>query len=371
MINNRKNLVEPLLHILVLVILFGFPYTFAGSQEDIDWKMLVNRGIAPLAMCVVFYADYFLLVPKLLFRGRRALWFNVNVWLVLAAGFAMRLWQWFCFSPDSMPFPPPGPGMKPVGSLRQDIEISFFIRDVTMLSLVAGLSVAISYGKRWLQAENMRKEAERLRIEAERGRMEAELMNMRNQLNPHFLLNTLNCIYSLIGFDREKARTAVSDLSRLLRYVLYEVRRDTVSLDREVGFILDYIALMKMRFGANVEVETQMDIYSGGKTEIAPLLFISLIENAFKHGVNPSGHSMVKISITEDEQKIRCETVNSCNPGKCSGSVSGIGLEQLAKRLDILYEGRYVWTYGPEEDNGLYRSVLTIFKRRVLPCDAL
>ncbi len=87
MINNRKNLVEPLLHILVLVILFGFPYTFAGSQEDIDWKMLVNRGIAPLAMCVVFYADYFLLVPKLLFRGRRALWFNVNVWLVLAAGF--------------------------------------------------------------------------------------------------------------------------------------------------------------------------------------------------------------------------------------------------------------------------------------------
>ncbi len=363
---NRKNIVEPMLHVLVVVILFGFPYTFTGSQDSVDWKMLVNRSIVPIAMCVVFYADYFLLVPKLLFRGKTLLCLNINVLLVLVVGLSMRLWQWFVFPGDQMPGPPPGPGMMPVEGLRPDMEISFFIRDVTLLALVAGLAVAICYGKRWLQAENMLKEAERLRIEAERGRMEAELMNMRNQLNPHFLLNTLNCIYSLIGFDKDKARTAVSDLSRLLRYVLYEVRQDMVPLRKEVDFILDYIALMKMRFGANVNVETRMDISEDSRTEIAPLLFISLIENAFKHGVNPSEDSVVKISITEDDTSICCKTVNSYNPDKHSDSVSGIGLEQLAKRLDILYKGRYEWIYGPDEEKQFYRSVLTIFKHGVM-----
>lgn len=360
---NRNNILEPLLHVLVLVILFGFPYTFVGSHEVVDWKTAVNRSIVPVALCIIFYADYFLLVPKLLFNGRTAMWFNVNICLVLILAGVMRLWQWYFFLGGHVPLPPPGSGPEPFGTVRPGIEFTFFFRDMTMLSLVAGLSVAILYGKRWMQTENLRKEAERLRIEAERGRMEAELMNMRNQLNPHFLLNTLNCIYSLIGFDKEKAREAVSDLSRLLRYVLYEVRQDMVPLHKEVDFILDYIALMKMRFDANVHVRTHIDIFENSRTEIAPLLFIALIENAFKHGMNPSGCSEVKISITEDGTKICCETENSYHPEKRSGSVSGIGLEQLARRLEILYPHRYEWKYGPDSARKTYRSSLTIMKR--------
>lgn len=359
---NKTNVLEPLLHILVLVILFGFPYTFMGSHEVVDWKTVVNRSIIPLALCLIFYADYFLLVPRLLFNGRTAMWFNVNICLVLLLAGAMRLWQWYFFLGDSVPLPPPGSGLEPFESVRPGIELTFFFRDMTMLSLVAGLSVAILYGKRWMQTENLRQEAERLRIEAERGRMEAELMNMRNQLNPHFLLNTLNCIYSLIGFDREKARKAVSDLSRLLRYVLYEVRQNMVPLHKEVDFILDYIALMKMRFDANADVQTHIDIKEDSRTEIAPLLFISLIENAFKHGLNPSGRSKVKISIIEDDTRIYCMTENSYHPEKHSGSISGIGLEQLARRLDILYPGKYEWTYGPDLDSRVYRSDLSIIK---------
>ena len=359
---NRNNILEPLLHILVLVILFGFPYTFVNSLDSVNWKMVANRVAVPVALCIVFYADYFLLVPKLLFKGRTGLWFQINIVLVLLTGVAMRLWQWYILPGDPGPHLPPGPEIIPRDSSRTNVEISFFIRDIALLSLVAGLSVAISYGKRWMQAENMRKEAERLRIEAEKGRMEAELMNMRNQLNPHFMLNTLNCIYSLIEFDREKAKSAVIELSRLLRYVLYEVRQDTVPLQKEVDFILDYIGLMKMRFASNVDVETHVDIMEDGTTEIAPLLFISLIENAFKHGVNPSEHSVVKISIVESDSTISCETVNSCSTEKTSGSVSGIGLEQLARRLDILYPGRYDWTYGPDNEKMIYRSLLTIWK---------
>ena len=359
---NKNNILEPLLHILVLVILFGFPYTFMGSHEVVDWKTVVNRSIIPLALCIIFYADYFLLVPRLLFNGRTAMWFYVNICLVLLLAGAMRLWQWYFFLGDSLPLPPPVSGMEPFDSVRPGIEISFFFRDMTMLSLVAGLSAAIQYGKRWMQTENLRKESERLRIEAERGRMEAELMNMRNQLNPHFLLNTLNCIYSLIGFNQEKARTAVSDLSRLLRYVLYEVKQDMVPLHKEVEFILDYIALMKMRFDANADVRTYIDVKEDSHTEIAPLLFISLIENAFKHGLNPSGQSVVKISIVEDESSISCLTENSYHPEKHSSSASGIGLEQLSRRLDLLYPGRYVWKYGPDSCGKIYRSSLILWK---------
>ena len=359
---NRNNILEPLLHVLVLVILFGFPYTFVGSHEVVDWKTAVNRSIVPLALCIIFYADYFLLVPKLLFNGRTAMWFNVNICLVLILAGAMRLWQWYFFLGGHVPLPPPGAGPEPFGAVRPGIEATFFFRDMTMLSLVAGLSVAILYGKRWMQTENLRKESERLRIEAERGRMEAELMNMRNQLNPHFLLNTLNCIYSLIGFDREKAREAVSDLSRLLRYVLYEVRQDMVPLHKEVDFILDYIALMKMRFDANTDVSTHVSVMEDSQTEIAPLLFISLIENAFKHGLNPSGRSVVKISIIEDESRVCCMTENSYHPEKRSGGDSGIGLEQLGKRLDLLYPGRYDWTYGPDPNGKVYKSSLVLWK---------
>lgn len=358
---NRNKVLEPLLHVLVLVILFGFPYTFIGSHEVVDWKTVVNRSIMPLALCIIFYTDYFLLVPKLLFKGKTMLWFNLNVCVVLVLAGCMRLWQWYFFLKDAIPFSPPGLH-PPFENMHPGVEVTFFFRDMTMLSLAAGLSIAILYGKRWMQAENLRKEADRLRIEAERGRMEAELMNMRNQLNPHFLLNTLNCIYSLIGFDREKARTAVSDLSRLLRYVLYEVRQDMVPLRKEVDFILDYIALMKMRFDANADVRTKIAIREDGSTEIAPLLFISLIENAFKHGINPSGRSEVNISIVEDDARICCTTENSYHPEKHSDSASGIGLEQLTRRLDLLYPGRYDWTYGPDPDKKIYRSSLVLWK---------
>ena len=361
---NRNNILEPLLHILVLVILFGFPYTFVNSLDSVNWKMVANRVAVPVALCIVFYADYFLLVPKLLFRGKTLLCLNINVLLVLVVGLSMRLWQWFVFPGDQMPGPPPGPGMMPVEGLRPDMEISFFIRDVTLLALVAGLAVAICYGKRWLQAENMLKEAERLRIEAERGRMEAELMNMRNQLNPHFLLNTLNNIYALIAFDPDKAQSAVSELSRLLRYVLYDNQQEKVPLGSEVAFIKNYMALMKIRLTPDVLVETRVDIPEDSRTEIAPMLFISLIENAFKHGISSSGKSFIRVFLSEGPEEIRCDISNSFHPKTSSDkSGSGIGLDSLSRRLELLYPGRYEWTFGPDAEGKEYRSLLVIRKR--------
>lgn len=118
--------------------------------------------------------------------------------------------------------------------------MDFFVRDILSLIFTIGLSAAIRMSARWGQAEAARREAEK-------SRTEAELKNLRNQLNPHFLLNTLNNIYALIAFDSDKAQQAVQELSKLLRYVLYDNQQNYVPLCKEVDFIRNYIELMRIR----------------------------------------------------------------------------------------------------------------------------
>ena len=124
------------------------------------------------------------------------------------------------------------------------------------------------------------------------GACEAELQNLKSQLNPHFLFNTLNNIYSLIAFSPEKAQEAVHDLSRLLRYVLYESSQPFVSLEKDFDFLRNYVELMRIRLPKHVELKTNIVASSPG-TLIAPLLFISLVENAFKHGVSNNKPSFI------------------------------------------------------------------------------
>ena len=155
----------------------------------------------------------------------------------------------------------------------------FILRDMLSLILTVGLAVSIKMTRRWYEAEASRRELEK-------SKTEAELKNLKNQLNPHFLLNTLNNIYALIAFDTDKAQKAVQELSKLLRYVLYENQEIYVPLSREAEFIRNYIELMKIRLNDNVTVKSSFNLITGSNTMIAPLIFISLIENAFKHGTS-------------------------------------------------------------------------------------
>ena len=194
-----------------------------------------------------------------------------------------------------------------------------------------------------------------------KSRTEAELTNLRNQLNPHFLLNTLNNIYALTAFDTEKAQQAIQELSKLLRYVLYEDQQTFVPLEKEVDFIINYIELMRIRISAQTKIETHFDIKPNSQSSIAPLLFISLIENAFKHGISPTEQSFIDIRITEKENTISCVIRNSNFPkSSADKSGSGIGLEQVQKRLKLLYPNHYAWKKQISDDGKVYTSSLTI-----------
>mgnify|MGYP000074361945 CR=1 FL=1 len=196
------------------------------------------------------------------------------------------------------------------------------------------------------------------RQELEHSRTQAELQNLKSQLNPHFLFNTLNNIYSLIQIDADRAQQAVHDLSRMLRYVLYESSCPTVPLAAEVEFLRDYIELMRIRLPRHVEVGVSLP-EEPSPTPVAPLLFISLIENAFKHGTSNDRPSFIRIDIHERGGELVCCIRNSCFPKTASDrSGSGIGLKNLSKRLEMIYPQRHTFEYG--ERGGTYTASLRI-----------
>lgn len=345
-LTSARRPLEALIHIIGWGIMFGFPFFFVERENgNINWMAYLRHSAVPLSFMIAFYVNYFLLVPRYLFQSQTKRYITYNILLLCVIGLMLHLWRSLTFDPSFVPKPHRSGG--PPGWL-------FFVRDMLSLVFTIGLSAAIRMSARWTQAEAARKEAER-------SRSEAELKNLRNQLNPHFLLNTLNNIYALIAFDTDKAQTAVQELSRLLRHVLYDNQQNFVPLAKEIDFIRNYIALMRIRLSSNVTVETRFDIRPDTPTEIAPMIFISLIENAFKHGISPTEPSYVRIYFSESADSVCCEIANSYHPkNEADKSGSGIGLEQVRKRLELTYPGRYEWQHSVSEDEKEYKSILVI-----------
>lgn len=164
------------------------------------------------------------------------------------------------------------------------------------LLLIAALATGMRYIIRWNEME-LKRQAESQKS------AEAELVWLRNQLNPHFLFNTLNNISSLIQVDADTAQESIGQLSDLLRYALYESSQKEVPLASEVAFMRDYIDLMRLRCNEMARIEVDLPDPVPNVTVI-PLLFISPIENAFKHGVNNRRPSFVRIRLTWEEGQI-------------------------------------------------------------------
>ena len=343
---SARRPLEILIHIISWGIMFGFPFFFVErGNGNINWMAYIRHLAVPLSFMIAFYVNYFILVPRYLFQSQAKRYIVYNIIFLCVIGILLHLWQSLTFDPSFAP-KAKRPGMPP-GWL-------FFLRDMLSLVFTIGLSAAIRMSARWTQNEAARKEAER-------NRAEAELKNLRNQLNPHFLLNTLNNIYALIAFDSDKAQAAVQELSRLLRHVLYDNQQNFVALGKEMDFIRNYIELMRIRLASNVTVETQIDVRADSRTEIAPLIFISLIENAFKHGISPTESSFIRIHFSESPGQVCCEIANSYHPkSQADKSGSGIGLEQVRKRLELTYPGRYEWKQGVSDDRKEYKSILVI-----------
>ena len=210
---------------------------------------------------------------------------------------------------------------------------------ISLLLSVMAIGVALSIRYMMRRSERRQKE------------VEAELAWLKNQINPHFLFNTLNNISSLAQIDADETQEAIMQLSDLLRYAMYETNKPKVRLDGEVEFMRNYIELMKLRCNEMTKVDAQFTIHNA-QSEIAPLLFISLVENAFKHGMNSNEPASINIRLEQQDDTLVfvCDNTNNPKPTK-DRSGSGIGLENTRRRLDLLYPGCYTWEQAITTEN--------------------
>ncbi len=367
---THKRPIGIFIHIIIWMLIFLLPLLLTKDIgfSEIDWWKYISHIKMPLMFLITFYVNYLILVPLFLLKKKTGHYFLYNLILLVVISLYIHLGSPFKEPPaeEEVEFVErpegaahEGEATEPKVPIRRRVKHppfwTFVMRDTILLMCTMGVAAAIRMSGEWSKAEAALQEAEK-------NRTEAELNNLRNQLNPHFLLNTLNNIYALIAFDSDKAQQAVQDLSKLLRYVLYENQQTFVPLSKEIDFIKNYIELMRIRVSKDVKVYININVPENSSIQIAPLIFISLIENAFKHGISPTETSFISITITQIEQKeVRCEILNSNHPKNTSDkSGSGIGLEQVSRRLELLYPHMYEWQKGVSGNGEVYSSLLSI-----------
>lgn len=191
-------------------------------------------------------------------------------------------------------------------------------------------------------------------VEIERENLKMQLDYLKAQLNPHFLMNTLNNIHAMVEIDPRKAQEMLIELSRLLRYVLYEGERTDTTLAHEIAFVEDYVSLMRMRHSSRrLSVELDINAPDAQNISLPPLLFIVIIENAFKHGISPFGPTEMSISITTlPGNLLSFVCANTLWPAadKADDAPGGLGLKNLRKRLDLIFGDQYTLVISTDEN---------------------
>lgn len=302
------------------------PFVFILLRgESLKLGQSIAMMLMPLGFIFVFYINYYILTDHYLFNKRFTGFVLLNLISVLLIGLGVFYLRTL--------LPPPGPEIeRGPGPDHPGGPMPYIINAIANIMII-GVSVAIRMTSRSYELQSKMQQLERENTEA-------ELTQLKNQLNPHFLFNSLNNIYALIGINQERARFAVHGLGEMLRYQLYETSKERISLKKETDFVKGYCDLMKLRLSSDVSLVLDLP-QEDSEIVIPPLLFIPLIENAFKHGVNPGTPSVIEIKISIEKNKaVTCYVRNTSFPKQSDDkSGSGIGLENLSKRLQLLYPG--------------------------------
>ena len=331
-----------LCHVALWAFLFLSPLTY-WRGTGIKFVQYLMYCMQPLMLMIIFYANYLYLAPRFFVAGKHRYDLLINLVMITTFGIALHYWTDYANNLYGV-------------HVRFDDAISDvtnILRDCLNFAIFAGGSTALALARKWFTADQKLQESEAARAKA-------ELYNLRSQINPHFLLNTLNNIYALTAINQERAQDAIQQLSKMRRHLLYDNQESSVALSDELQFLENYISLMKIRLSTNVEVTFAHNVEMPG-VRIAPLIFISLVENAFKHGISPTEQSFVHIEINATDHDINCRIENSNHPkSNQDRSGHGIGLNQVQRRLDLAYPNHYKWVKGTNEDGTIYTSAIHI-----------
>ena len=345
-INIYVNAVQILFGLSVFLMFCVAFFLLAGKNVGSMGPIVAMTAKSAILPVIIYLLNYCLLVPKLFFRDRKLWFFTADVVMVLIAAFLPFIFMQKPQAEEIEQLSQQLNGFSLTGLLFGSVIIRFLL-----YAFMIALAVGMRYIIRWYE--------ERKKLEEERRRnAEAELNWLKNQLNPHFLFNTLNNISSLVQIDADKAQDSIAQLSDLLRYALYETNNQKVKVVDEVAFMENYIALMSLRCSEKTVVEVHFDEFDPS-LRISPLLFISLVENAFKHGTSAHHDAFVKIDMGIDGSDLVFSCENSLIPKETKDySGSGVGIENLRRRLELLYQGDY--SYESFVEHGRYVAIVRI-----------
>ncbi len=372
--NNQNLLImkgrvsQVLIHITGCVIFLALPIVFSPDASNLSdlWRYppALKDFLVYLVILLFFYFNYFVLIPQYYFRRKYLAFFLIslvcftiivllpNMLVDVRGGPPREGYEWPANNPMPMPsdryphemqhspmeqademsrqgnYQPP-PGMGPGAMPQHDhhtVSRSILLdigHQVFLFLAVFFFSLILRITDRWRQTE--------------KEKLNAELSYLKAQINPHFLFNILNTIYSLAVEKSDQTGTAVVKLSQMMRYVISDAGHQLVPLSREIDYLRNYIELQKMRFGDQLPLSFTV---TGQATSqlIAPLILISFVENAFKHGVNAAENTDIKIAVSIQENQLHFSAFNNkVNIKELPETEGGIGLENTRKRLQLLY----------------------------------
>lgn len=326
---RRIKVGENMAYVLVWAIIFLVPfiYTYLKSEEPIALHDVLTIWAKILPYYIIFLLNNYILAPFLLLRQRYMVYILSLILIDVAV-----------FGNAELLSPENGIGQLSLNQLKLYWNMLLGIVIAGVNSMIKLYYRAIVTTQRMAMLE---KEA-----------VESQMEYLKHQINPHFLMNTLNNIHAMIDFDTEMAKKSVVELSHLLRHVLYDSSEKHTTLDKEVEFIDSYIKLMRIRYIDEVNIEFNTpDIVLCRKIKLPPLLLIVLVENAFKHGISYNENSFVKIDIMAFENELTCIVTNSRHKATNSNTEhSGIGLSNITRRLNMLFDKRYTLTIDDSDE---------------------
>lgn len=340
---------ENLLYLMVWMVIILVPVLNSKMLEEVHVS-LENILIAWLKIApylLIFIIHNSLIAPRLLLRKHRYVWYLVVNLLTITAVFSLVAIYEKYAPYDTEPYILNGKASFTDLAIYWNILLGFFM---------TGLNMGIKLLYRSLRDEQQMEELKRQNLQA-------EMDYLRYQINPHFFMNTLNNIHALIDIDTEYAKSAVIELSKMMRYVLYESGSETISLKKDIQFIENYIELMRIRYDSSIDICLDYPATIPNKVAIPPLLLIVFVENAFKHGVSYNHASFIHIRIGYRDDAVTAVISNSRHEKSRPGT-TGIGLENVKKRLALIYQDNYTLSID-DSDPAVYTVKLII---PVMPC---
>jgi hypothetical protein len=367
MLKNKKfHSFEVGLYVFVAVVSMLIPVFMHLHEGNINWNLVYLKWVRLIPFFLIFMVNNFILSTKLLFRSKYLTYvlscfiLLIGIALVDSAFIGHRKkyqekalveelsrinGEHTLFKVDSSNF---------ACSQMKIEEKSFPTHNKRLFSCFSVFSLGLliigfNSGTKIFVYWSVEREE---RNEKERHYLTTELAYLKQQISPHFFMNTLNNIHALIDVNTDQAKDAIVKLSRLMRYLLYEADTDKVLLSKEIEFMESYIELMRLRYD-ETNLSTNINYSKEAQSAYVPsLLFLPLVENAFKHGVNNKLKSFVNIDFQTKDNMLVFHIINSTFPKISTGfnEASGIGLENIRKRLNLIYGSNYVLSICPNDE---------------------